>query len=68
MQVKFVYDSDLCWHTEKVETVQDNVSHTDIQAMFPIVLGVTYNKNDCYYEAIDGQHIFTDSEILAYSD
>ena len=67
MKVKFVFESELSWITERIITVQDNVSEEDIEAMFPLVLNVPYNKNSCTYEAIDG-HIFTESEVLGYTD
>lgn len=67
MKVKLMFDSDLCWHTEKIIDVQDIISERDIESMFPAELGVLYNDNDCRYEAIDG-HIFSENEMLAYTE
>jgi hypothetical protein len=67
MKVKLTFESELSWYTEKIIEVQDNISESDVEAMFPIVLGVKYNKHDCSYESIDG-HIYSRDEILAYTD
>jgi hypothetical protein len=67
MKIKLMYDSDLSWHTEKIISVQDNISESDIESMFRLELGIPYNKYDCRYEAIDG-HIFSQDEVLAYSE
>lgn len=67
MKVKFMFDSDLCWHTENIVELQDNLLEEDVEAMFPVVLNVPYNKNDCRYVAIDG-HIFSTEEIMAYTE
>lgn len=67
MKVKLTFDSDLSWTTEKIIEVQDNVSEEDIEAMFPLVLNVEYNKRDCSYEALDG-HIYTMKEVYSYTE
>ena len=68
MKVKFIYESQLCWRTERVVDVQDNVSHSDIQKMFPRVLDVKYDNETCSYNVIGDGHIYTDSEMLAYTE
>jgi len=68
MKVKLTFESDLSWAIKRIIDVQDNVSEEDIEAMFPIVLNVPYDKNNCFYEVVGKGHIYTLDEILKYSD
>ena len=67
MKIKLSFDSDLCWHTEAIVETQNYISHEDVQALFPIHLGVPYNERDCHYEALDGE-IVSQEEIYAYTE
>ena len=68
MKVKLTFESDLSWTTEKIIEVQDNVSEEDIEAMFPIVLNVPYNKDNCFYEVVGKGHIYSLEEIMSYTE
>jgi len=68
MKVKFTFESDLSWTTEKIIEVQDNVSEEDIEAMFPIILNVPYDKNNCFYEVVGKGHIYSLEEIMSYTE
>ena len=68
MKVKFVYESQLCWITERTIEVNENVSHSEIKDMFQDVLNVPYNKYECSYEVVGNGHIFNDHEMLAYTE
>jgi len=68
MKLKLTFKSDLSQTTEKVIEVQNNVSEEDIEAMFPTVLNVLYNKNNCTYEVVGNGHIYKIEEILNYTE
>ncbi|MDF2950460.1 MAG: hypothetical protein K0S18_43 [Anaerocolumna sp.] len=66
MKVKFIFDAQFYSYMEEIVDLQDNLSESDIKAMFPIVLGIEYNDN-CSFEAINGK-IVCDEEVLAYTE
>lgn len=68
MKVKFTFESDLSWTIKRIVEVQDNVSEEDIESMFPIVLNVPYNKDNCFYEVVGNGHIYTLDEIMSYTE
>ncbi len=70
MKIKLVYEPiDLSWYNETIIETKDEVSEKYVQSMFPIALGVKYNKYDCNYEIVDGNgKIFTMEEIYAYTE
>ena len=68
MKVKLTFESSLSWTTNQVREVQDNVSEEDIEAMFPYILNVPYNKYNCSYEVVGDGKIYTLSQMLAYTE
>lgn len=68
MKVKLTFESDTSWTTTKIIDVQDNVSEEDIESMFPIVLNVQYDKDNCFYEVVGKGHIYTLDEIMSYTE
>lgn len=69
MKVKLIYEPQLSWTIARVVELQSCISESDIKALFPIKLGVTYNQDNCSYEILEGKIIDVPlEEQMAYTE